>query len=75
MIRWFARNDIAANFLLIGILLYGGYTAFFKVPLRVDPPYEFSSIYVGMEYRGGTAADVERFIVIPIENAIKDVTG
>ena len=28
MIRWFAKNGIAANFLMIGILLAGLYTAF-----------------------------------------------
>lgn len=26
MIRWFARNDIAANFLIVAILLWGGYS-------------------------------------------------
>ena len=45
MIRWFARNDIAANFLLIGILLAGVFTAFNKVPLQVDPDWEFNIIY------------------------------
>jgi multidrug efflux pump subunit AcrB len=32
MIRWFTRNDIASNFLLIAILLAGVYTAFNKIP-------------------------------------------
>lgn len=75
MIRWFARNDIAANFLLIGILVAGIYTAFNKVPLQVDPDWEFNDIFVNMNYRGGTAKDVERDIVIPIEEAIRDMPG
>ena len=75
MIRWFARNDIAANFLLIGILLAGAYTAFFRVPLEVQPAWEFNSIYVNMDYRGGTAEDVARAIVIPIEEALQDLPG
>ncbi|MGI9239227.1 MAG: efflux RND transporter permease subunit [Verrucomicrobiales bacterium] len=75
MIRWFARNDIAANFLLVGILCAGLYTVLYKVPLQVEPSWEFDSIRVSMEYRGGTAADVQRYIVIPIEEAIKDITA
>jgi hypothetical protein len=35
MIRWFARNDIAANFLLFGLLLWGGWSLSEKVPLEV----------------------------------------
>ncbi|MGK0184528.1 MAG: multidrug efflux pump subunit AcrB [Verrucomicrobiales bacterium] len=75
MIRWFARNDIAANFLLVGIILAGIYTAFNKVPLQVDPDWEFNDIFIRMNYRGATAKDVERDILIPIEEAIKDLPG
>ncbi len=75
MIRWFARNDIAANFLLIGILLWGVYTALFKVPLQVSPSYDFHSIIIKMDYRGGTARDVEKSIIIPIEEAVQDLPG
>ena len=75
MIRWFARNDIAANFLLIGILVAGLYVAFNEVPLQVDPTWEADWIYITMSYRGGTAEDVQRFIAIPIEEALKDITS
>ena len=67
MIRWFARNDIAANFLLVGILLAGIWTAWEKVPLQVDPTWEFNDIYISMNYRGGQAKAVEQDIIIPIE--------
>tara|TARA_R110002096_G_scaffold179153_1_gene356100 strand:- start:9474 stop:12635 length:3162 start_codon:yes stop_codon:yes gene_type:complete len=75
MIRWFANNDIAANFLLIAILFAGIYTAMFRVPLQVSPTYEFESIFVKMNYRGGTPRDVEKSIIIPIEEAIQDLPG
>ncbi|MCB1096973.1 MAG: efflux RND transporter permease subunit [Verrucomicrobiae bacterium] len=75
MIRWFARNDIAANFLLVGVLLAGVITAFYKVPLQVDPDWQFNDIFIRMNYRGATAKDVERDILIPIEEAIKDLPG
>ena len=62
-----------ANFLLVGILIAGVLTAIYKVPLEVRPPYVFNDIYIGMDYRGGTAEDVERAIVIPIEEALGDL--
>ncbi len=73
MIRWFARNDIAANFLLIGILFAGVLTAIYRIPLEVRPAWVFNDIYIGMDYRGGTAKDVERAIIIPIEKALADL--
>lgn len=75
MIRWFANNSIAANFLMVGILLAGLYTALFRVPLEVRPARDFNSIYIQMPYRGGTAKDVERAILIPIEEALEGLNG
>ena len=67
MIRWFARNDIAANFLLVGILLAGIHAAMYRIPLQVSPTMEFDDIYIRMDYRGGTAEDVEKAVSIPID--------
>ena len=75
MIRWFAKNDIAANFLLVGILLAGLYTAFFRIPLEVIPAIDFNVVYISMPYRGATAKDVERAILIPVEEALEGVNG
>jgi multidrug efflux pump subunit AcrB len=75
MIRWFANNGIAANFLMVAILLAGLYTAFFRVPLEVVPTRQYNSVYIEMPYRGATAKDVERAILIPIENALQGVEG
>lgn len=75
MIRWFANNDIAANFLMVGLLLAGAYTALFKIPLEVDPAHDFGGLYFGMSYRGGTAKDVEKAILIPVEEALEGVKG
>ena len=70
MIRWFARNDIAANFLIIAILLWGGYSAMEKVQLEVQPAMDFGRIDVDVSYRGGTPAAIEKSVIIPIEKAI-----
>ena len=75
MIRWFAVNGIAANFLMLAIVLAGLYTAFFRIPLEVTPALDLNSVRIEMSYRGGTAKDVERGIVIPIEEALEGVRG
>lgn len=75
MIRWFARNDIAANFLLVGILLAGIHAAMYRIPLQVSPSSDWNNIIIRMEYRGGTAKDVEKAISIPVEEAIRDLPG
>ncbi len=41
MIRWFARNDIASNLLMVAIVLAGAYVAFQKIPLEVRPTRDY----------------------------------
>lgn len=75
MIRWFARNDIAANFLIIAILLWGGYSAVERVPLEVQPAIKFNQVDINVPYRGGSPRDVERAVLIPIESALEGLKG
>ncbi|MCA9217947.1 MAG: efflux RND transporter permease subunit [Planctomycetales bacterium] len=75
MIRWFANNSIAANFLMFGVLVAGIYTAIFQVPLEVTPAMNWNTVIIEMPYRGATAKDVERAILIPMEEALEGVKG
>lgn len=75
MIRWFARNAIAANFLLLGILGYGIYSAKEKVGLEVQPAMRFNQVDINVSYRGGSPEDVERAVVLPIESALEGMRG
>lgn len=75
MIRWFARNDIAANFLLVAILLGGAYMAFNEIPLEVQPSRDLKRINVQLNYRGGSPEDVEEHVILPIERVLKDLPG
>lgn len=75
MIRWFTQNGIAANFLMLAILIAGGYTLFFRIPLEVSPARDFESVMVQMQYRGATAKDVERAILIPVEESLQAIDG
>ena len=75
MIRWFTNNGIAANFLMLGILVAGIFTAIYRVPLEVTPALSWNTVMITMPYRGGTAKDVEQAILIPIEEALEGVKG
>ncbi len=75
MIRWFASNAIAANFLMASIIVAGVYTALYRIPLEVSPARSWDTVMIEMPYRGATAKDVERAILIPIENSLEGVKG
>ncbi|MBB5350528.1 multidrug efflux pump subunit AcrB [Haloferula luteola] len=75
MIRWFARNDIASNFLMIAILVLGGWTVMNRVPLEVQPSMHFNEVFVHVNYRGGSPEDVERNVIVPIELALEGMPG
>ncbi len=76
MIRWFAHNPVAANLLMLSILLGG---LFFlgnnKIPLEVFPEFEFSQVNINTSVRGATPASVEEGVTVRIEEAIHDLEG
>lgn len=74
MIRWFAKNDIAANFLLLAILLGGAFMAFNKIPLEVQPTSDWGEVHIRMTYRGGSPQDVKENIVTPIDRALRELS-
>ena len=75
MIRWFACNDIAANFLIFGILAWGLWSAKEKVALEVQPAIEMKQVHIDVDYRGGSPTDVEKAVVLPIEAALEGLVG
>ncbi|MEM1440762.1 MAG: efflux RND transporter permease subunit [Verrucomicrobiota bacterium] len=76
MIAFFARNGVAANLLLVAIVLAGAYAlATKKIPLEVFPEQESRAISISVGYRGATPEEVEESVVIRVEEAISDVEG
>jgi multidrug efflux pump subunit AcrB len=76
MIAFFARNGVAANLLLVAIVLAGVHAlAARKIPLEVFPTFESRNIAITVAYRGATPEEVEETVVIRIEEAIADVEG
>lgn len=75
MIAWFARNHVAANLLLITILIAGLFNLSNRIPLEVFPSFATDRINVNVSLRGATPEDVEKSISIRIEEAIQDLEG
>ncbi|MGJ8677918.1 MAG: efflux RND transporter permease subunit [Akkermansiaceae bacterium] len=74
MIRWFANNDYAANFLMVAILLAGAYALFFKTPTEVTPAYQINSVIIEIPFSGSTPKEVETKLIIPCENALSGLS-
>lgn len=75
MIDWFARNHFAANLMIAIILLLGAHSVWKRTTLEVNPAFRFDEVQITVNYRGGTPADVERAVIIPIERAIENLPG
>ena len=75
MIEWFARNSVAANLLMVSIILLGVYSITSALRVEVFPNIDTRMIEVRVTLRGATPEDVELGIATRIENAIKDIEG
>ncbi|MEW6992284.1 efflux RND transporter permease subunit [Colwelliaceae bacterium 6441] len=75
MIAWFARNHVAANLLLVTILILGLFSLSVRIPLEIFPSFASDRINVNVSLRGATPEDVEKSISIRIEEAIQDLEG
>ena len=75
MIAWFAKNHVAANLLLVTLLLSGLFSLSSKIPLEVFPSFETDMISVNVSLRGSTPEDVEQGVTIRIEEAVQDLEG
>lgn len=74
IISWFARNSVAANLLMICILV-GGFLTAMTINKKVFPDVELNVISVFVAYPGAAPQEIEEGINIKIEEAIKEVEG
>lgn len=75
MIAWFARNDVAANLLMISLLFVGLFSLSSQIPLEVFPSFQTDRINVAVSLRGATPEDVEQGVTIRIEESVQDLEG
>ena len=73
-IAWFARNPVAANLLMV-FLMVSGLIATTTVKEEVFPEIELDRISIQVPYLGAAPEEVEEGVVIRIEEAIQGVDG
>jgi multidrug efflux pump subunit AcrB len=72
MIRWWADNHVAANLLMIAILI-AGIVGFFKLEREIFPTIPFPGMQVIVTWPGASPKDVEQQVVSRIEESLKDL--
>ena len=75
MIEWFAKNPVAANLLMIGILAAGFISLFSGVKLEIFPTSTPDTVNVNVSLRGATPEDIELGVAVRIEEAVQDLPG
>ncbi|MEE2901042.1 MAG: efflux RND transporter permease subunit [Myxococcota bacterium] len=73
-IAWMAQNSVAAN-LLMAVLLLGGLVSMLRVKQEVFPAFDIDTITVAAGYPGASPDEIEKSIVVAIEDSIRDVDG
>ncbi|WP_414830359.1 efflux RND transporter permease subunit [Alteromonas sp. H39] len=73
IIAWFARNSVAANLLMIFVIIMGiaGYNT---IQRQMFPNIEFNYINISAQYPGASPQEIEESILIKIEESLKDVS-
>ncbi len=73
-IRWFVHNPIAANLLMV-LLVIGGLLAIPGLDKKYFPDIELDIVSVSMPYPGAGPSEVEQQICKRIEEAVHDLNG
>ena len=74
IIAWFAANHVAANLLMVLIIVAGLISAS-GIRKETNPEFELNTIQVRVPYLGAAPQEVEEGVVIKIEEAIQDLPG
>ena len=74
LIAWFARNSVAANLLMLIIILAGVMTVG-GIKKQMFPELQFKTISIQVPYLGAAPQEVDSAIVDKIEEVLEDVDG
>ena len=73
-IAWMATNPVAANILMV-ILIIGGVFAATRVQQEFLPNAELDEVYVTVAYPGASPDEVEQGILLAVEEAVRGLNG
>ncbi|MCJ2164003.1 MULTISPECIES: efflux RND transporter permease subunit [unclassified Pseudodesulfovibrio] len=73
-IAWMASNSVAANLLMI-VLLVGGLVFVAQIKKEVFPEFSLDTVSVAVSYPGASPEEVEQGIVLAVEQAVQGLDG
>ena len=73
-IAWFARNPVAANLMMIFIIMSGA-IATTAVKEEIFPEIELDRVSINIPYLGAAPEEVESGVILRIEEAIQGIDG
>ncbi len=73
-IAWMAGNPVASN-LAMFVLLVGGIITAFRIQKEVFPDFTLDKVNISVSYPGASPEEVERGIILVIEENIRGVDG
>ena len=74
MIAWFARNSVAANLMMMFIIITG-LIGLFNVRGETFPEFSLDMVSIEVSYLGAAPEEVEQAVCIRIEEAIQGIDG
>jgi len=73
-VKWFSRNHVAANFLML-IVFMSGFITWFKLRKEVFPETDLDAVLVQVVFPNATPREVEDGVILPIEDSIRSIEG
>ncbi|MGD9369350.1 MAG: efflux RND transporter permease subunit, partial [Desulfobacteraceae bacterium] len=73
-ITWMAGHSVSANLLML-VLLIGGLFMGFRIKKEVFPDFDLDQVTINVAYPGASPEEVERGIILAIEEAVQDIKG
>lgn len=74
LIAWFARNHVAANLLMIVIILTG-IISLLTVRTQIFPNLEIDRVSIDVPFPGASPGEVESGVVARLEEAVREIEG
>ena len=71
-VEWTARNHVAANLLMLTLLL-GGAFFMFTIKQEVFPSFQLDIVDISISYPGAAPREVEDGIILPLEEELRDL--
>ncbi|MCH6256335.1 efflux RND transporter permease subunit [Puniceicoccaceae bacterium K14] len=73
-VSWMARNPVAANLLMVMVLL-AGFSSFLNMKQEIFPEFTLDVITISISYPGSGPEEVEQGALLAIEEAVRGING